>query len=125
MRTYAFLDRLPWPRSYAGKFLAIAFVGMHLPLIALLVFSAYRSDARVLPYLGAALAATLAGTAFVLWLSYGLLDPVRQTVHALRAYGEDGVLPDLPTHYRPWSPRAGLCRHRNRWSLTTVLHRAP
>ncbi len=100
MRTYAFLDRLPWPRSYAGKFLAIAFVGVHLPLIALLVYSAYRSDARVLPYLGASIAATLAGTAFVLWLSYGLLDPVRQTVRALRTYGESGVLPDLPTHYR-------------------------
>lgn len=100
MRIYALLDRLPWPRSYASKFLAIAFVGVHLPLIALLVYAAYKSDVHVLPYLVAAIATTLAGTAFVLWISYGLLEPVHRTVRALRAYGELGALPDLPTHHR-------------------------
>lgn len=99
MRVYTLLNRLPWPRSYAGKFLAVAFVGVHVPLLTLLALAAARSDGASVPYLVAALVATLVGTAFVLWASYGLLAPVLRTAQALQDYGAHGRVPTLPTHF--------------------------
>lgn len=100
MRVYAFLDRLRWPRGYAGKFLAVAFVGVHTPLLTLLAFAAAQTDGAAVPYLIAALVSTLVGTALVFWISYGLLLPVLRTARALKAYDDTNELPDLPVHHR-------------------------
>jgi hypothetical protein len=35
---YALLSRLPFPKSYLGKILFAAFMGTHLPLIALVLY---------------------------------------------------------------------------------------
>ncbi len=99
MRVYSFLERLRWPRGYAGKFLAIAFVGVHIPLLTLLTFAAIQTDGAAVPYLIAALVSTLVGTALVFWISYGLLAPVLRTARALKAYDVSGEIPDLPVHH--------------------------
>ena len=91
------------PFDYKGKFLAVAFVGTHIPLLGLLVLLLLFlqvSTATMLTVLGVALGATLVGTAATLWTLDGLLAPVENTGRALRAYIEDGQKPDLPTHYK-------------------------
>lgn len=101
LRTYRRLSGLPWPRSYLGKFLLTAFVGVHLPLIAVLAYVALRSGDRgaALPVLGVTLAATLAGTAATLYVQGRLLAPVLRTAEALDAYVTRRELPALPTGY--------------------------
>ena len=91
------------PFDYKGKFLAVAFVGTHIPLLGLLVLLLLFlqvSTATMLTVLGVALGATLVGTAATLWTLDGLLAPVENIGRALRAYIEDGQKPDLPTHYK-------------------------
>ena len=87
---------------YRYKIMAVAFVGTHIPLLALIgFFLAFKPislglAARVL---GVALAATLIGTALTLFGLDQLLRPILKTSRALRAYATRRTLPSLPTHY--------------------------
>lgn len=98
---YRTFSRFSWPRSYAGKLLAAAFVCVHLPLIVLIGFVLAQQTAWALvwPLLLAVLLATLGGTAVLMVLLYGLLAPVRHATQALEAYYRDGTVPSLPTDY--------------------------
>jgi diguanylate cyclase (GGDEF)-like protein len=90
------------PFGYKGKFLSVAFVGTHIPLLGMLVLLLVFLDvptATMVTVLGVALGATLLGTAATLWTLDGLLAPVENTGRALRGYIEQGLEPDLPTHY--------------------------
>ncbi len=63
---YQIMCRLSLPRSYLGKILAISFVGVHVPLIATVIFVLAASDLplnQIMPVLLAILCATLIGTA--------------------------------------------------------------
>lgn len=84
-----------FPRSYSMKFLAVAFLGIHLPLIAYAIYLAFKHGWRdSLPDLLVVLAATLVGTGVTLWIQYVLLAPVRLTAGALQAYrGERSIWP--------------------------------
>jgi diguanylate cyclase (GGDEF)-like protein len=102
MRLYDRLSRT-LPFGYKGKFLSVAFVGTHIPLLGLLVLLLVFlevSTATMVMVLGVALGATLLGTAATLWTLDGLLAPVENTGLALRGYIEQGLEPDLPTHYK-------------------------
>lgn len=87
-------------RPYRAKVLATAFVGIHVPLLALVGWFVLQAaaDGQV-PYttLGVALAATLGGTALTLWVLNQLLHPVLLTSQALRAYRERRERLPLPT----------------------------
>ncbi|MEQ9401257.1 MAG: HAMP domain-containing sensor histidine kinase [Longimicrobiales bacterium] len=98
---YRAMCRIPGPRSYVGKFLLTAFLGVHVPLLALLGYVAVGTgDWEVaLPILVVALVATLGGTAATLWVQWSLLAPVVRTSAALLEYRADGTLPDLPTEF--------------------------
>jgi EAL domain-containing protein (putative c-di-GMP-specific phosphodiesterase class I)/GGDEF domain-containing protein len=98
---YRWMSRARW-LSYRAKIMAMAFLGTHIPLIALSVYFAFRGAAtwaEVLYVLGVTLAATLAGTAVTLFVLDHLLRPVVNTALALRRYGRDRTVPDLPTGY--------------------------
>lgn len=99
--TYRRLSTLPLPRTYLGKFLLTAFVGVHVPLIAVLAYVALRSGdwGAALPVLGVTLGATLGGTAATLYVQAHLLAPVLRTAEALDAYVARRELPALPTGY--------------------------
>ena len=86
MKLYAAMDRV-FRRSYAVKLFAVAFVGTHIPLLALLGWSLWRgwdSDPLLVQVAILCLFATLAGTALTFYLLHGLLAPVRASANFSR-----------------------------------------
>lgn len=98
---YRQMSRMPWPRTYLGKIFFIAFVGTHIPLLGLLGYVAVAAlpAEATLSILVAALLATVGGMLLTLGIQHGLMAPIIKTSEAMRAYMEEGVLPDLPRHY--------------------------
>jgi diguanylate cyclase (GGDEF)-like protein len=90
------------PFSYRNKIMLIAFLGTHVPLLALVMFFALQTEnfLSALPVIGIALVATLFGTAVTLFLLNGLLRPILMTREAVHAYVAHGRLPTLPTDFR-------------------------
>jgi len=97
------LSRAPFPKSYVGKVFFTAFLGTHVPLLALLVYFVRRRH-FALRILSVTVPATLGGTAFTLWAMYALSAPTALASRALKRYLDSGELPDLPVDY---TDRAG------------------
>jgi diguanylate cyclase (GGDEF)-like protein len=107
LRLYRVLSRAPFPKSYLGKVFLAAFLGTHVPLLALLAYLVrYRSFGvrDTLRILSVTVPATLGGTAATLWAIHALSAPVDLASRALRRYLDSGELPDLPKGY---TDRAG------------------
>ena len=108
LRVYSRMSRLPFPRSYSGKLLLAAFLGIHVPLIALVLYLLALSPpigfGTKLGVFAVVLVATLLGTCATLYALYLLLKPVSMASEALRGYLEDGKMPALPTGF---TDRAG------------------
>src|SRR5215203_1802496 len=79
LRVYARMSRLPFPRSYLGKLLLAAFLGIHVPLIALVLYLLALSPpigfGTKLSVFAIVLVATLLGTCATLCVLYLLLKP--------------------------------------------------
>lgn len=87
-------------KSYTFKFLFIAFLGIHIPLIGLIVFVLFKPDSLdKLSVIGITLLLTLAATGITLYILNGLLDPLRKSGKSLLAYRQNRTLPDLPTQF--------------------------
>ncbi len=103
MRVYALMSRLPLPRSYLGKILLVAFLGTHVPLIALALYLLALPPTigfgSKLSVFAVVLVATLLGTAATLWVLHLLLKPVSVTSQALRDYIDRNKVPDLPVGF--------------------------
>tara|TARA_R110002110_G_scaffold122424_1_gene298606 strand:- start:1822 stop:2967 length:1146 start_codon:yes stop_codon:yes gene_type:complete len=100
---YQAINRLPAPRSYLGKILFVSFIGVHVPLIAAVVYvlmTAGFSPEALQPIIIVVLIATLAGTGLTFAALYALLAPVRQACAAMRGYLEDRTIPALPSEYQ-------------------------
>jgi diguanylate cyclase (GGDEF)-like protein len=94
------LSRALFPKSYLGKIMLGAFVGIPLPLLALVLYLLLiaRIDlAEALPSLAVALVATVVGGALTLFALYALLAPVSAALRSLRIYLERAAIPRLPT----------------------------
>ena len=101
-RIYALLARLPLAKSYSGKFMLCAFLGTHVPLIALVLYLVFAASIDLRSSFGVlviVLVATLFGTAATLYALYALLRPVSLASEALYEYLDSGKLPSLPTHF--------------------------
>jgi diguanylate cyclase (GGDEF)-like protein len=102
MWLYTFLSKRGWPKSYTGKIFFIAFLGTHVPLLALF---GWAINAASLPpdqkrtILLVALVATLAGTLGTLVALRLLLEPIVLAFGALRSYLERSARPTLPTNF--------------------------
>ncbi len=98
---YDSLSKLPIIRkSYTGKFLLIAFVGTHIPLIGMVVVAAFASEyIHWWHMVSAALVLTLTATAITLFMLNRLLLPIQESVLALKDYYEKRTVPKLPSHY--------------------------
>jgi diguanylate cyclase (GGDEF)-like protein len=107
LRLYRALSRAPFPKSYLGKVFLVAFLGTHVPLLALLAYLVrfrhfgFRATLRIL---SVTVPATLGGTAMTLWAIHALSAPVALASKALRRYLDGGQIPELPTGY---ADRAG------------------
>lgn len=88
-------------KSYTFKFLFIAFLGIHIPLIGLVVFVLFRPDSvNAFTVLLLTLVLTLGATATTLFVMNGLLVPLRRSRQALDNYIKKRELPKLPVHFR-------------------------
>jgi len=88
-------------KRYTAKFLFIAFLGIHVPLICLVIFIAtgaiHLSAGNVILL---TLAATLVATAVTLLMLNNLLWPLHQTKKNLNEYLVNKQLPSLPLTYQ-------------------------
>jgi len=87
-------------RSYAFKFLFVAFIGTHIPLIGLLFLILYVdfsfSPNSILIF---ALVLTLVASALTLVVLKQLIKPIEFASRALRNYKKERLVPNLPLGY--------------------------
>ena len=98
---YRWLSRFAF-LNYRAKIMAMAFVGTHVPLLALAGWFALQSSRDwhvVAVTVGVTLCATLLGTGATLFVLNELLRPVLLTSKALRAYRETRERQPLPIGY--------------------------
>ena len=101
LRLYDLMDRAGI-RNYRTKVMLMAFVGTHIPLIALVSYFALKSSADWTAFfatVGVTLAATLVGTALTLLVLNHLLRPILLTSRTLRSYARSREIGVLPTGY--------------------------
>ncbi|AWI26577.1 sensor histidine kinase [Flavobacterium pallidum] len=101
MKLYASLSNVGFLKNhYAGKFLFVAFVGIHIPLIGLIFFiSFYETNISPTSILLMALAMTLLATAVTLILLKKLISPIEAASKALESYRTTRTMPNLPTEH--------------------------
>jgi EAL domain-containing protein (putative c-di-GMP-specific phosphodiesterase class I)/GGDEF domain-containing protein len=104
LNLYAFLAKLPgFKTRYIAKIMLVAFIGIHVPLITLLIsFLITRSESltTIIHILSVALIVTLLGTVATLYALNYLLAPVILTSAALKNYLDTRTLAQLPTGFR-------------------------
>lgn len=99
MKLYLFLSSVKFlSKSYAAKFLFIAFLGIHIPLIGLVLYIGFSNpdSMNTAELLMITLLLTLAATALTLYLLNRLLLPVTLAKKALDNYIQLQEIPDLP-----------------------------
>jgi diguanylate cyclase (GGDEF)-like protein len=99
LNTYALLSRLGFPKSYRGKIMLVAFLGMQVPLLAVTIYIVLGSAldlGTALKVLGVLLATAIVGFAATLWALGGLLVPIRLTSRTVKAYLDDRRTSELP-----------------------------
>jgi signal transduction histidine kinase len=89
-------------KSYAMKFLFIAFLGIHIPLIGIVLFVGFAAPDSISPLtiLLLTLSFTLAATAATLFVLNKLLNPVRLAELSLLEYLTNKKIPELPIDFK-------------------------
>lgn len=97
---YEKLSALSFLNRYSHKFLFVAFLGIHIPLLTLVAFLATRAyEEGTATILWIVLGATLVVTGLTLLTLNQLLSPILEVSRAVREYRKRQQLPDLPTHF--------------------------
>ncbi len=92
--------------SYVFKFLFVAFIGIHIPLIGILFFVLYaKADFSTPTLLLFSLIMTLIATAVTLLVLKKLIQPIELASKALNDYRMKRIVTNLPLHF---SDEAGL-----------------
>ena len=88
-------------RSYTYKFLFVAFLGIHIPLIGIIFFVLYtKQSSSTLAILLVALLLTLAATAVTLFVLRKLMLPIELASRALIYYKANRMVSALPVEYK-------------------------
>lgn len=87
-----------FPSSFVAKVFFVAFVGTHVPLLAILVWAIWTDGGWLSQWqvLMVALLATLAGTAVTLAALHQILKPIYRAEAAIRAFESNGEVRPLP-----------------------------
>ena len=101
MKLYERLSKISFLKnSYAFKFLFVAFIGIHIPLIGILFFVVYGNIAlSASTILIFALVMTLFATAVTLYFLNHLIKPIEIASKALDNYRNERKVPMLPTNF--------------------------
>ncbi|MGV9003692.1 sensor histidine kinase [Flavobacterium sp.] len=102
MRLYHSLSKLKFlAKSFTGKFLFVAFLGIHIPLIGLILLVVFHRDSfssqMILVF---TLLFTLLATAITLYIIKQLMMPIAVATQALNDYRDYRKVPDLPMQYK-------------------------
>ncbi|MFN8446263.1 MAG: HAMP domain-containing sensor histidine kinase [Caldilineaceae bacterium] len=103
MSIYELLNIPTLKNSYPRKFQTVAFFGVHLPLICLVVYLLWFSDigfSRVLPIIVVTLIATLVGSLATVWIHQKLMSPLLLTVESLKQYRNEHKALHLPVQFQ-------------------------
>jgi signal transduction histidine kinase len=100
-RIYSGLSTIRFLRnSYTFKFLFVAFLGIHIPLIGLIIFVFLNPGlVSAVTVSIATLIFTLAATGVTLYILRSLLEPLHASSVALDRYLHDREIPSLPQHF--------------------------
>jgi signal transduction histidine kinase len=99
MSVYTALSRVKMlSGNYALKFLFIAFLGIHIPLLGVIAILLHGRPSALLMLL-TTLSCTLVACAATLYVLHRLLEPIQRSFQALKDYLYKRELPHLPTHY--------------------------
>lgn len=98
---YQFLSRVTWPKSYVGKMLLIAFLGVHIPLLSLISYTAIVTIhwTTALSVIVVGVVATVLGSLITMFVQARALAPILRASTALNRYMATGELPTLPTTF--------------------------
>lgn len=101
MKLYKNLSRIKFlKKSYVSKFLFVAFLGIHIPLIGLIVFIINFENAfSPMSIFLLTLLLTLVATAITLLILKSLMKPIEAMSKALDDYRKEKILPDLPQEF--------------------------
>ena len=102
MKLYHSLSKLNFlNKSYTGKFLFVAFLGIHIPLIGLILIIIFNKESfssqMILLF---TLVFTLIATGITLYIIKQLMLPINLATQALQEYKQNRKVPDLPMNYR-------------------------
>jgi len=102
MQLYKRLSRFGFlQNNYAFKFLFIAFLGIHIPLIGILFFVLFvEQSASPIAILIFALVMTLIATAITLIVLKRLIQPIELASNALNNYRKERIMPLLPIEFK-------------------------
>jgi signal transduction histidine kinase len=106
-------------KSYALKFLFIAFLGIHIPLIGIVVYVGFWAPAAISPLtlLLLTLIFTLAATAATLVVLNKLLNPVRLAEQSLQVYLTNKKIPELQDDFKD---EIGSLLHSIRYTIMSL-----
>ncbi|HKL03526.1 MAG TPA: hypothetical protein VJ911_07615, partial [Cryomorphaceae bacterium] len=98
---YAALSQISFlKKSYALKFLFVAFIGTHIPLLGLVGYFAFQPQTiEPMRIILVAVGLTLLAAGITLFVLHRLLNPLLQTKQALSNYISKKKLPNLPGMY--------------------------
>jgi len=119
MQLYHLLSRFRFLNRYSYKFLFIAFLGIHIPLLGLIFFIVLSPEPKFSA--GAiivfALLFTLLATGVTLFILHQLIKPLSVAQQALTEYLNKRKLPALPTHF---SDEVGVLLHDIQHTVTDL-----
>jgi signal transduction histidine kinase len=102
MKIYQTLSRLYLLKKYSHKFLFIAFLGIHIPLICTIIYIVLGDGSPISQgsIIILVLVFTLISTAVTLFVLNRLLEPLTLSKNALEAYIKTRTLPNLPVTFK-------------------------
>lgn len=98
---YGLLSKVGFLRSnYAAKFLFVAFLGTHIPLIGICIWLVYSPEAmEPMQAVFMVLGFTVVAAVFTLFVLNRLLNPIKLSIHSLEEYYAERKIPDLPENF--------------------------
>ena len=119
MRLYDLLSKFRFLNRYSHKFLFIAFLGIHIPLLGLIFFIVLSPEPKFSAgvIISFALIFTLVATGITLYILHNLIRPIALAQSALTTYIEDKKLPELPTNY---TDEVGVLLHDIQFTVTEL-----
>ncbi|MCX7551406.1 sensor histidine kinase [Xanthomarina sp. F2636L] len=99
MKTYHTLSQISILKKYSYKFLFVAFLGIHIPLLGIIFYALFATSISTTTFILITLGLTLLATALTLRVLNALLAPIIKGEVALKDYVENNTLPNLPINY--------------------------